>query len=156
MGVPDGRVREVSIHAGGNTGRRHEGVGSGNDVVCALDDEGLLDFAHDGVDGGVQTEGFLYDLGVESELGEVVVGESGEVFAEDALLFFEELLDDFGLGAETENHPRDGGCGGVLARHEERDHDTGDFVVGERGSVLVLALHQVPDHVVAVSTLDLA
>jgi hypothetical protein len=38
----------------------------------------------------------------------------------------------------------------VLSSHEKRNHDTGNLVLGNLCAVLVLAIHQVPDHVVGI------
>lgn len=49
-------------------------MGGGDGVGGAVDGHGGFDFAHYGVDGGVQAEGFFDDLGVEGEALESVVG----------------------------------------------------------------------------------
>jgi hypothetical protein len=148
--VPHRGVDEVRVELRGEARRGHEVVRGGDDVVCALDDEGLLDLAHDGVDGRVEAQRFLDDLCVEGQFRKVLVCELGEVVAEDGFLLGEELFAQVRVLGEAQDAPGDGGRRRVLAGHEKGDHDAGDFVLGDLRAVLVLAVHQVPDHVVRV------
>ena len=79
-----------------------EDVRCGHDEFGAGDWEGVLDFAHDGVNGGVQAEGLAHGVGVEFEFLQAVVGERGGGVAEDFELFIVELFGDGGLGREVE------------------------------------------------------
>ena len=134
-----------------DTRRSEENVRSGNDPVGASNGERVLDHAHNAVDGSVDTEGLLDDLSVKRQAAEVLVveGLDGAVLvqAKDLLLLLEKVILNIGSGGEAEKNPADGGRRAVLASHEQRNHHVGDFLVGDSLAVLVLAVHQVPDHV---------
>jgi len=136
-------------HLSGDAGGREEGVGGGDNIRGSLNRERLLHLSKDGVDRGVETEGFFNDLGMKGEFGKVVVGERWEVVPKSSLLFFEELFHEVWLSGQAKEDPSDGCGGGVLASHEKRDHYTSDFVVRDWGSILVFAVHKMPNHVVA-------
>ncbi len=103
FGLPEVGGGEVFGDFGCDAGGGEEGVGGGDRVGGSLDGHRGRDFAHDGVDGGVQAEGFLYDLCVHGEELQVVVCEGRPV--QDAGLFFVELGEDVRAGGEVEEDP---------------------------------------------------
>lgn len=148
VGVPNLRVDEVRVELRRESRRRHQCVRGRDDVVGAIGDKRLLDLAHDGVDGSVKTEGLLDDLSVQSQLGEIFVGERREILPNSRLLLLEKLFNKTGVLGQTEEDPGDGGGRRVLTSHKERNHDTSDLMLRNLCAVLVLALQQMPDHVV--------
>ena len=134
-----------------DTRRSEENVRSGNDPVGASNGERVLDHAHNAVDGCVDAQGFLDNLGVKGQAAEVVVVEFLDravgVQSEDLLLFLEKVVLDIGSGSEAKENPADGGRRAVLACHEQRNHHVRNFLVGDSLAVLVFTVHQVPDHV---------
>lgn len=68
--------------------------------------------------------------------------------SESGLLLLEELLDEAGVLSQTEEDPSDGRGGRVLTSHQERNHDTSDLVLRDLFPILVLAVQQVPYHIV--------
>ena len=102
VGVPRLRIREVRGGDSHEAWGGQEDVGGRDDKVGAFDRQGVLDLAHDGVDGRVQAEGFTHDVRVEFEVLEAFVGERGAGIAKNFKLFFVELFCDCGLGGEVE------------------------------------------------------
>lgn len=105
VGIPGVGVGEVGGVGGGDNGGGKEGVGVGDDPVTSGNRHGRLDLTHDTVNGSVQTEGFLDDVGVERELGQVLVRERREIGAQGFDLFLVELFHDFGVLGETKHNP---------------------------------------------------
>lgn len=151
MRLPHCGVGEMLWGLGGHAGGGEEDVCGWDDVQCTWDGHGLLDFAHDAVNRGVDAEGLLDDLRVERQFLEGVVGERGQVGAEHGELLFVQLVHDLRAGGEAEQDPGGGRGRRVLPRHEERDHHVRDFDVRHRCTIFVHARHQVPDHVFAVT-----
>jgi hypothetical protein len=106
------------------------------------------------VDGSVEAKRLLDDLGVERELLEAFVGNRREILAQYRLLLSEKLLNEVRILSKTEQNPSDGGRRRMLTSHKKGNHDTGNLVLRHLCSVLVLAVHQVPDHVVRVLLLS--
>jgi len=75
--LPHRGVGEMLWGLGGHARGGEEDVCGWDDVRCPRDGHGLLDFAHDAVDRGVDAEGLLDDLRVERQFLEGVVGERG-------------------------------------------------------------------------------
>ena len=122
VGLPLHGLGEVLGDAACDAGGGEEDVGGGDHPVGAFHGERVLDDAHDAVDGGVDAESLLDDLGVEGQAAEVLVGERLDravcVQAEDLLLFLEKVVLDVGSGGEAEEDPADGGGRAVLTSHE--------------------------------------
>ena len=146
--VPNLGVDEVRVELRGEPRRRHECVRGGDNVVGAVGHKRLLDLAHNGVNRGVNTEGFLDDLSVQRQLGKVFVCQGGEILSESRLLLLKELFDEAGVLSQTEEDPSDGRGGRVLTSHQKRNHDTSDLVLRDLCAILVLAVQQVPYHIV--------
>src|SRR5690242_7597501 len=105
--VPNLGVDEMRVELRRETRRRHECVRGGNDVVGAICDKGLLDLAHDGMDGSVKTEGLLDDLSMQSQLGEILVGKSWEILSKSRLLLRKKVFNKTRVLSQTEENPGD-------------------------------------------------
>lgn len=81
----------------------------GDNVFGTGNRHGLLDGAHDGVDGGMKTQSFLDDGLVQRELGQIVVLQRRQVGTQGVDLFLVQILDDLGVLGKTEHDPRAGG-----------------------------------------------
>lgn len=79
----------------------------GDCVLRVWDLDRGFDFSHDGVDRGMEAEGFFDDLGIKGEALQGIVSNGGEIFAEYCTLFLQEFLGDFRARGEPENYPRD-------------------------------------------------
>lgn len=77
MRLPAGRVGEVRGRHGGDAGGGEEDVGRGDGVGGVGNGDGGFDFAHHGVDGRVQAEGFLDNLRVKLEALQRVIRKGG-------------------------------------------------------------------------------
>ena len=71
-------------------------------------------------------------------------------------LFLIQLLLHVGSGREVQEGPRARRAGGVLASHQERDHDMRHLDIGQHAAVPVLLLRQRREHVVLVLVVALA
>lgn len=109
VGLPKLGLGEVGLVGGRDTGGGEQDVVGRDDVLGSGDGHGGLDGAHNGVDGGVQAEGLLDNGTVEGKLGQILVGERGQVGAESLDLLVVEILHDVGARGETEHHPRASG-----------------------------------------------
>lgn len=125
-------------------------MAGGDDIFGTRNSHGLLDGAHDGVDGGVQAESLLDDGGVKGQLGEILKLERGEVGTEVLDLLLVEIFHDVGVLSQTEHDPGAGRRRRVLASHEKGNHHVGDLVVGDAGAVLVGRVHQMLHHIVLI------
>lgn len=151
VGLPLQRLGEVLGSTAGDTGRGEEDVGGGNDEVGSLNRHRVLDHAHNAVNRGVNAKSLLDDLGVQRKAAEVLVVEVLEgtvgVNAKNLLLFLEKIVLNVGARCETEQDPADGSGGAVLAGHKESNHHVSNLTVRDRSAVLVMAVHQVPNHI---------
>ena len=98
VGIPFHGIGEIVVDAS------HRGRGGEEDVVRRDDPpgvfngHGVLDFAHDGMDGRVEAEGFADGVGHEGQFLQVVVREGfAEVGAKGVDLFVVKLIDEMGL-----------------------------------------------------------
>lgn len=110
VGLPMQGLGEEIRGSGGDAWCGEEGVRGGDGVGFAGrgghgDGHGGFDFAHHAVDGSVESQGFLDDLGVEREVLEIVVGQGWEVLAQHPFLLCEKFFLDVGPGGETERNP---------------------------------------------------
>lgn len=142
---------EVLGDTAGDTRRGKEDVRRRNDPVGAFDGQRVLDDAHNAVNGSVDAKSLLDNLSVEWKAAEVLVVEVLDgavgVQAKNLLLFLEQVVLDVRSGSKTEQNPADSGRRAVLASHEQGNHHVSNLTVGDSLAVLVLAVHQVPDHV---------
>ena len=145
--VPSLRLREVLRVRRADARGSEEGVRGRDDELGAGNGHGLLDCAHDGVNGGVEAKGLLDDGLVERQLAESFVGQRGEVFTQDILLLLEKLLNNLGVLGKTQHDPRAGGRRRVLASHEQGNHHVRNLVVGNLDAVLVGRVHKMSHHV---------
>ena len=150
VGVPLERLGKELSRASSDTGGGEDVVSSRNDIVSAFHGHGVLDSANDGVDRSVDTESLLDDLGVQVELVEAFVGERGQVRAQNLELFLVELFHNLRAGSQAQNDPGSGGRRRVLASHKQSNHHVGDFLVRNGVTILVVARHQVPDHILGI------
>jgi len=151
-GVPTVRVKlagvlEVLLIHRGSSGGGENVVAGGDDVVRVANVHGRLDLADDGVDRGVHAEDFADDVVQDGHLGNILVDERARVGAANRLLFTVEFRDDLGFVGKVKKEPHSGCHRGVLSGHQEGNHHVCDFLVGDGGSILVAAVHQVPDHI---------
>ena len=123
-----------------------------NDVRRVGDWKWVLDLAQDRMNGCVKTEGFLDDLVVKVKLMEITIGQGVElaslrVDTKNALLLLVKLLLDVGTVSELQEDPGRSGRGRVLAGHEQSNHHVCNLMRRDLSAILVLALHEVPDHI---------
>ena len=141
-----GVLEVLLVHRGSSRGSENV-VAGGDDVVLLADVHGRFDLADDGVERRVHAEDFADDVVQEGHLGDVLVGERAGVGTTDLLLLTVEFRDEFGLLGKVKQDPRGGSHRSVLSGHQEGNHHMGNLPIGDGGSVLVAAVHQVPDHV---------
>lgn len=141
-----GVLVELLVDLGGN-GRSGNIVALGDDIVGSRESNGADDFAEDHDNWGTETEGFADDVLEEGHVLHGVKGEGGIERAEDVLLLSEELLDEVGVLGEVEEGPGGGGRGGVLAGHEEGNHQVAGINIREGSTVLVGLVEERLEHV---------
>jgi hypothetical protein len=100
------------------------------------------------VDRGVKAESLLDNGLVERQLGKVVISQGRQIGTEFSDLLLVQLLHDVRVLSETEHDPRAGRRRRVLAGHEKSNHHVGDFMVRDRGAVLVSRVHEMLHHIV--------
>jgi len=151
VGFPLQWLGEVLGGTAGDTRGGEEDVRGRDDPVGALDREGVLDHAHDAVNGSVNAKSLLDNLSVQRKAAEILVVEVLDgaigVQAKDLPLFLKKFILDVGSRSKAKQDPADSGGRAVLAGHKQGNHHVGNFLIGDSLAVLVFAVHQVPDHV---------
>lgn len=108
VGVPLEGLGEELGRTSSHTGRRQHVVSGRDHKVGSFHGHGVLDGADDGVNGSVDTQGLLDDLGVQIQLVEALMGEGRKIRAQHLELFLVKLLYQLGAGGQTQNDPGSG------------------------------------------------